>query len=320
MSSVDPIGGYLELELPPAHGFLHDNGLLLNSGRACFEYVLRTTAITKVHMPKYTCDVMLEPLDRLGIDYAFYSIDDELKIASLPEISESEAIVYTNYFGVMNAYCRTLSERNGNRLILDFSQAFYEEPLSDSHVFYSPRKFFGLPDGGILFSKGAPIDEALPTDVSYDRCMHLLKRIDQGAEAGYEDFKNDDAQLSEVPLSYMSSLTRRLLGSIDMSQAREQRNTNFHYLHERLAAKNILQLDAAQVDGPLCYPFQTNNLDLRKRLIDNKIFVATYWPNVREWCTPDETEYSLTETILPLPIDQRYNVAAMDRMLEVLNG
>ena len=42
-----PIGGYFELELPKRLGF-HAEAMALNSGRFCFEYLLRCRKYNKV--------------------------------------------------------------------------------------------------------------------------------------------------------------------------------------------------------------------------------------------------------------------------------
>ena len=57
----------------------------------------------------------------------------------------------------------------------------------------------------------------------------------------------------------------------------------------------------------MVYPYHVDlGAELKKKLIDNKIFVATYWPNVLEWSSENDFEYKLTRYLLPLPIDQRY--------------
>ena len=54
---------------------------------------------------------------------------------------------------------------------------------------------------------------------------------------------------------------------------------------------------------------------LWKKLIDKKIFVARYWPNVLNWCKKDDIEYQLTENMVCLPIDQRYGENEMNHIL-----
>ena len=97
--------------------------------------------------------------------------------------------------------------------------------------------------------------------------------------------------------------------------------TNYHYLHTRLESKNQLEIPAlSDNDVPMVYPFYTHEPELRKKLIKNRIFVATYWSNVKSWCQPGDWEYQLAENIIPLPIDQRYGVREMDNILEIVNN
>ena len=65
---IHPIGGYFELELPHGQEF-HSKAIALNSGRFCFEYLLKCRKSKKVYIPYYTCDSVIEPVIKLGIDY-----------------------------------------------------------------------------------------------------------------------------------------------------------------------------------------------------------------------------------------------------------
>ncbi|VEE10099.1 Uncharacterised protein [Chryseobacterium gleum] len=66
----------------------------------------------------------------------------------------------------------------------------------------------------------------------------------------------------------------------------------------------------------MVYPFRTKNKDLKKQLINRKIYCATYWPNVFEWCSEETNSYILAEEIIALPIDQRYSINDMRKILE----
>jgi hypothetical protein len=54
MKSMRSIGGYFELELPEGNEY-HPEAIALNSGRHCFEYILRLRNYQKVYIPYYTC-------------------------------------------------------------------------------------------------------------------------------------------------------------------------------------------------------------------------------------------------------------------------
>lgn len=315
-----PIGGYFELELPHNHKkFPHSDGVLLNSGRHSLEYILQSLGkIKRLWIPYFTCDVVLQPLERLQIPYSFYRINQDLTIAEDVALEEGEYIIYTNYYGIMDAYCKTLASIYSHNLIIDNAQALYAEHLEGIKTFYSPRKFVGVPDGGIAYIDNV-YDATLPKDVSYDRCSHLLKRHDLIPAEGYKDFRDNSHKIAESPMSEMSNLTEALLLSIDFDAILEQRLYNFNYLHEHLASLNGLQLPP--LDSfvcPLVYPFYAKDPELKKQLISNQVFVATYWPNVLEWCKAEDIEYELTTHIIALPIDQRFEKEDMDRIIKFI--
>ena len=81
----------------------------------------------------------------------------------------------------------------------------------------------------------------------------------------------------------MSSLTRRLMASIDFDEAATRRRENYLRLHQALGPINRITLPLADDAVPMVYPFMTNDPTLRQRLIDHKIYVAQYWPNVLQW-------------------------------------
>ena len=70
----------------------------------------------------------------------------------------------------------------------------------------------------------------------------------------------------------------------------------------------------------MVYPFVARiGRDLRNELVDNKVFVAKYWPNVIQ-SGQYAFECEMAERIVPLPIDQRYGEEEMDRIIEIVKG
>lgn len=319
---MSAIGGYFEMELPEGDVSKLPAGILVNSGRHALEYIIRSVGkqIRTIWLPYYTCDVILQPIRRAGLNFRFYSIDKKLEIDDNIVLKDDEYIIVNNYFGIKDEYISKLIRIYRKRLIVDNAQAFYCPEELGSNYIYSPRKFFGLPDGGIVFSTSL-LEEELPQGLSYDRCSHLLKRIDKDAGYGYDDFKTNSLKLNDEPLSCMSKLTQRLLGTINYDWAKIKRTSNYEMLHSALSSSNLLQLPNRDTfTCPMIYPYCSNDNSLRKKLIDNKIYVATYWPNVFKWCSKETLEYQFAETIIPLPIDQRYDYEDMERIINVINS
>ena len=310
------IGGYFGLEL--RHGeHYHKDAIRLNTARNCFEYVLRSRQYTKVYIPYYTCEVMLEPLNKLSVQYEFYSVNEKLEPVVLPDLKENEAFLYTNYYGLKQDCVLKLANCFRNRLIVDNAQAFYAKPIHGIDTFYSARKFFGVADGAYLYTDKL-LEEEFPQDESFDRMSHLLKRVDVSAEFGFSDFRANDESLIGQPIKKMSNLTAAILGSIDYDNAAKQRRENYLFLDSVLGEQNKIRLELDNDAVPMAYPYWTNDDSLRKKLIDNRIYVAKYWPNVFDWCNENDIEYKLTKYMLPLPCDQRSGEEDMERIITLI--
>lgn len=319
---MHPIGGYFEFEINTKKWFPHSDGTLLNSGMFALKYILQSLSKPPqmVWVPYYTCDVVIRPLRELGIPFKFYNVSEKLEIAEPLNISVNDYIIVNNYFGVKDNYIKSIAQRYGDRLIIDCAQSFFTQQIDGCRILYSPRKFFGVPDGGIAYT---PDKNGLHLTVStsYDLCSHLLKRIDVNPSFGYQDFKRNSELLNNGSLQYMSNLTRYLLSSIDYDKVRKQRIENFVILHKALNNSNKLDLPAIDTFAcPMVYPYRTKDVALRKRLLQSNVYVATYWPNVKQWCSPKDLDYALTDEIIPLPIDQRYGKKEMDYLIEIINS
>ena len=315
------IGGYFELELPNLGSFIHDDGLLLNSGRNAWLHILKTLEIRHLWVPYYTCGVILSPLRGLSFPCSFYHIDKHLDIQETLSFEKGDFLLYTNYFGIKDSYISYLAEKYKYHLIVDNSQALFSDPIRGVPTFYSPRKYVGVPDGGIAFCCNEGSSEQYERDQSVSRCSHLLKRIDLGPQEGYLEFQQNDRSLETAPICQMSALTKRLLYSIDFDRIKESRRRNFFTLLQSLQDYNLLPLpEMDSFHCPMVYPFMTYDTTLKERLIANNIFVATYWPDVIERVHDRDIEYSLVRNLIAIPCDQRYDESDMRRIISIVLG
>lgn len=303
------------MQLPVGDEF-YPTLIKLNTARNALEYILKVNNYSCIYIPYFTCEVMLEPIKRLGVSYYFYTIDKNLDPIIDFKIEPTECFLYTNYFGIKQATIQKLS-REVDCLIIDNSQAFFSQPLPGVDTFYSCRKFFGVSDGSYLQSKVLS-NLKFEKDVSFNRMSHLLKSIDMGIENGYENFVANNDDLSNNPIRRMSSITERILKTVDYDSCRRIRNRNFKILHEALSSKNKLAIDMAEIDGPMSYPLLVDKETVKKNLINKRVFVPVYWPNVFRWTTDRMFENYLAANLVALPIDQRYNEEDMGRVINYL--
>ena len=314
---MDPIGGYFSLELPQYEEY-HKDAIRLNTGRNCLEYILQARGYKKVYIPYYTCDVVLEPFKKLGVPYEYYHVNIHLEIRDEIALKADEALLYTNYYGLKQRYVEQLAVKVGNRLIVDNTQAFYAKPIKGIDTFYTCRKFFGVPDGAYLYTD-KKLDEELEQDRSYERMLSLTKRIDLSPEAGYQDFRDTSKTLAGQPIKRMSKLTQRLMQGINYEAVAQRRRANYQMLHDSLGKENNLLLPLEDDAVPMVYPYLVPVKGLREKLIENKVFVARYWPSVLECTMPEDIDYLLAFQMQPLPIDQRYGREEMKYIITLLS-
>lgn len=305
------IGGYLELDryhLP----MLHDEAIALNSGRNCLAYLIQKKGINRIWIPKFLCASVSDVCRREGSEACYYSVDIDFK----PILEPTDDWVYlVNYYGqIDNDKIKEFKTKYPN-LIVDNVQAYYQVPVNGIDTIFTCRKYFGVTDGAFLYTDTG-LDE-LELDESFERTRFLLGRFERNASEFYSDFASKEEEFPTMPVRKMSILTDNLLRGIDYEMVKNRRTENFSFLHSSLKDVNKLKLSIP--DGAYMYPLYVNGgFEIRKVLHKKKIYVPTLWPDVFDICAERDLEYDMAKNILPIPVDQRYNIADMNYIVEVL--
>lgn len=319
--SKNEIGGYFELEcgyFPP----YHNSSYLFNSSRNALTFYLIQKKIKKLYVPMFTCETIWRSVEKANCQIIPYDVDAAL--TPLIEFNEDYFYLVNNYFGITGKKNKQLCKNKTEKIIFDNSQAFYSNQYGSASI-YSPRKFFGLPDGGILCTDFNCKNEyeKLNRSYSYEICSHLLIRHDIEAQVGYEDFVRNRQIIAQFPIEKMSTLTQHLMNNIWYKKIAQKRKENFQYLHTALKEKNLLKFTLNNSDVPMVYPFMTpEKKDLQHVLLEHKIYTASYWPKSNEFSMHMASENCKKnyETILPLTIDQRYSINDMEKVLEIIKN
>ncbi|WP_312240739.1 hypothetical protein [Pantoea sp.] len=313
------IGGYFPLELPAAKEHLYPDTLLFSSARSAWRCLLSHYKPAAVWLPGYICNVMVAVLWELNIQVRFYSLDSHFLPTEDIVLRENELILWVNYFGLHEAQsARMLQRFPPQQVIMDHAQAFYSSPKKCLATLYSPRKFFGVPDGGLLAtSLDIPLPATEPRQ-SLNRTDHLLQRLAWDAEQGFSAYQQAEASFDHAPAAAMSQLTDRLLKSVDYAFCKNRRNENFALLHQRLKQHNAFPLETIRADGALCYPFLTLHPSLKEFLTTQRIYTPVYWRDAAARLSPNDKARPLIDHLIALPIDQRYAGNEMNIIAETI--
>jgi len=313
------IGGFFPLELPGDGAPYHKHALALATGRACLRRILECVGPSRVWTPFYVCDAVLPAIRHTGASVEFYAIDAALDpVLPAGQPSEGDAVIYVNYFGIKKATASEVARAAAGRAIIDDTQAFFQTGYPPAYSFNSARKFFGVPDGGYAFGDGldrAPVRTSGP--VHYE---HLVTALMGDRALAFDQYRRSEECMTHEPVA-MSGLSRRLLSGVDYASVRRTRVANFNRLHARLGARNRLTIPDGGADaGPYCYPLLAAAPVSFERFWARELFVPRLWPEVATRSGPAafEWERELAACLLPLPIDQRYGAADMDRVADIV--
>ncbi len=317
------IGSFIGLDLEGTQEFYNNElGMArLNSARSGIYHACRLYGCQTIYLPFYLCPSVNQFLSKHGIKTIKYYINDRFEPIDVKQ-EEKSAIVLVNYFGILS---RTKMQGMAGRfrnVIVDNSAAFYSPPLNGCYSIYSPRKFFGVPDGcyiiGDYASRGISDYEQ---DRSADTSSFLFATIEQGTNATYEKRMKNETRIDNSGPLRMSELTLCLLKNINYTKISSKRVENFKYAHFHFSKINqfdpLFSFDETCV--PMVYPLVVEKDDLDKKLRDKKVYVGRLWTSVLKEVSPNSFEAMMSKFMVPLPIDQRYGRAQINDMNNYIN-
>ncbi|MCI9560847.1 hypothetical protein D3Z55_22495 [Clostridiaceae bacterium] len=300
-------GGFIQLELPKQKEYFdtveEKDILRLNCGRSTFYCAAKDAKIKKIYMPYLNCLDSPTPFLDLGIQVEYYYLEEDLTPKDV-FLKENEAILWVNYYGNASENIKQKVLNQYKTLIIDNCHAFFSPPIKNVYNCYSTRKFFGVADGAYLIKDNLEKIE-LSESNSADATLFLLKTIELGTNAVYQENLKNEVRVAKT-VSKMSPLTRRILSSINYETVREIRYRNLLMLHKNLNDINEFKVNL-ESKTHMYYPLLVSQESLRSRLVANKIYTPTWWKHVPEQCHYRKLETKLSNYMLMIPIDQRYD-------------
>lgn len=306
------IGGYFELETLISNEY-YKNLIPLNTARSALYYAVRAKGIKKIYFPYYLCEVVSEYMKKFSVEVDYYNINNEFRPIFNKTLGTDEYLYIVNYYGQLDDNYILELKRKYDNIIVDNTQAFFQEPLLNVITIYTCRKYFGVPDGAYLnIDKKCSDDYEI--DKSMNRMLHLLGRYENKASDYYKDFLSVDEGFKEQDIKQMSKLTHNILGAIDYKAVIRKREENFNFLYREFLELN--KLNITKPKGPFMYPlYVRDGQRIRKELAAEGIYLPILWPNVVKCMNKESVEYDYAANIIPVPCDQRYSIDDMKYMI-----
>lgn len=335
---------------PFQFGYHGSDYVWTSTGRSATRLVLQTiqernSNVKKVALlPPFTCHTVFEPFMDFGYEIHTLPINLDLLISAEDILRYQDkygagVVLVHRYYGFdtlpgFNKVVKALRDK-GIIVIEDCTQCLYSNyPISDAdYVVASIRKWCGVPDGGFAICKDARF---LNKPVQTDKAMVEAKRIaselkyqflfeGKGDKPTFKAKYREGEELLDNQADYyaIGELSAAIQAELDVEMLKTKRRANFKVLMDGFQNKegikvvfNTLPSDVV----PLYFPILVNAREsIQGLLADNDIYAPVVWPKADNCPAIDEVAETIYDKILCIPIDQRYDVDDMQRIVNVIN-
>lgn len=335
---------------PFQFGYKGTDYVWMSTGRSATRLVLQTiqernSNVKKVALlPPFTCHTVFEPFMDFGYEIHTLPFNQDLSISAEDILHYQEnysagVVLVHRYYGFdtlpdFNKAVNVL-QRKGVVVIEDCTQCLYSNfPVSDAdYVVASIRKWCGVPDGGFAICKEGHF---LKKPTQSDKAMVEAKRIaselkyqflfeGKGDKPSFKAKYREGEELLDNQTDFyaIGELSAAIQAELDVELLKKKRRGNFKVLMDGFQNKkgikvvfNILPTDVV----PLYFPILVDDRETMQDLLaDNDIYAPVVWPKADNCPAIDQVAETIYDKILCIPIDQRYDVDDMQRIVNVIN-
>ena len=310
------------------------NTVFTSSGRGAIGLIAEK--FKSVLIPEFICESVIERFNKSKI--VFYKINKDCTIDTddlLEKIStDIDGVFIMHYFGAIQPSktlerIKSACDKFNVKIIEDTTHSIFSAKSTiGDYMIASVRKWFPIPNGGVLYSKEDLSGYDLPLSTDNLKVSAMVLK-DLYLNSGYDyndDYRNIfiecERRLDDDPKpKLISDLSRFILSCFDVGVLIEKRKTNYKYLSNKLSELGLLPTVKLGDGCPFVLPLRVNNRDeFRKYLINNKVYCAVHWPKDEYFPSARQTALLNAQTLISLPIDQRYGVDDMDYLLKTISS
>lgn len=313
---------------------------LFDSGRSALKSITGVLDHGYVLMPEYICESVLTCFSSDKI--IFYKLKDNLQIDAydlLNKINSNTAGVYLmHYFGSLQpanvlSLLRAEKEKYGFTIIEDTTHSIFSKKQTvGDYCVASLRKWFAVPNGGILYSDNSSyqysyheIQRSTDNDKAYAmmlKTLYLNGQLDCNAEYRKIFIACEEKLDTQEEIRRISDYSEFLLRCNDVNDIVKKRKSNLNHLKNELSKIGITQIcNFTENDCPFTLPVMVPDRDnFRKYLMENKIYCAVHWPFDGRVRNERPLAFTLSNNMISLPIDQRYGEEEMAYLLKVIDA
>lgn len=321
----------------------------LRTGREALMYSscnCKPGKVAVILCPAYCCWSMTAPFEFTGWTIVYYRLNEDLTIDedylnSLLHGCRPDAILTMNFYGSTDtraAIARFKAFNNKITVIEDFSHCTFcfDKIFNEQVDFYvtSIRKSIGVCDGALVLSKQPTNRQYIGTE---DPDFGTLRKAAQEMKGKYaftKSINEKDVFLSELRhgeemidkidgVHPISELSEKMIASINGEEIAYARRENMKHLWSLLngKVKMIPGLERSFDGAPFSLPILVENRDVvQKQLAQEGVYAPVLWPIDEKARTTCEVSAYVSDHMLSIPIDQRYDYDDIEDMGQIIRS
>lgn len=326
-------------QLIPYHAFTR-------SGREAIGLAIAGIKSGVALLPAYCCWSMALPFEAAGWIVAYYPLNEDLSV-KIPQLVtkvkelKPQVVLVMDYYGFAPtvAAVNAIKDTDKNIIVIeDFTQCLFSlsekiNPSVDCYV-ASIRKSLGVPDGGMVLSK-RELDLNL---LSEERTAFVEHHIEAGIKKKCYTYSADasdkqtfrelqSAAGAEIKADYhlykISPEAKSILENTDVNTVKFARKKNYEHLYGLLKDNPFFNILFPPGDNPAPFMLIIKSLQrdaLQTAFAKKNVFCQVIWPlkDAAKGICPISKE--MEETMLAIPIDQRYNYDDIEEIGQRINS
>lgn len=318
------------------------NSVFFNSGRSAIEALMRylkKADYCKVYLPSFICDSVTEAILRAGLEVKYYKVNTDLSIA-VDELNIPQKTIFyvVQFFGQQISknlinYINKLKSK-GVPIVEDISLSLLSS--DDEYVGFgdfiigSLRKWFPIPDGGILLSKQLLPEFCLQDSANnytlYYFIAQTLKKLylkshNPSFKKVFWDYNQEGMKtlFQDYTLRKMSKVSMDLYLQLNINYIRRKRIANYDNLYKMLLTippiKILVQRNGMMTPMGMVILSERRD-ELFEYLISKNVYCNIHWRKNQSIEQYEESKF-LSERCLTIPCDQRYSSRHMQYIFEM---
>lgn len=314
----------------------------LRSGRDAIRFIAKAfrTERNTVLMPALCCSCMPEPFLDENYEIIYYKLTADFKVNVedvLSKLKSNSIFVFMNYFSIpslnKNDLERIASFQNNVTTVEDITHDFLKREVETYYAditICSIRKWFAIPDGGILVSKVKLSEITMEHDDFFaDKRISAMKRKSIYLSNGDVEEKNKfRAELAEANqyidsiknVGEMATKSVDFIKHIDLRHMYKARLKNCRYLYDKLSGLSGVRLIGMEsLESTLYFPILVEQQsNVQKELAERGIYAPIIWPLPKQAEGVCEIADDVAEHMLGIPCDHRYTHEEITRVAQII--